>query len=200
MKAMLSSPKTMIGIAVAFMALNTASTSAQSQPGFEPTIQIDARIVRASRDMAQGLDVAWGPINDSLSAGLINAPGNLEATLTAMERAGQGRVLASPRLTTQNNQEAEIVQGVQVPVQTIANNTVRVEWRDAGLRLSLRPQVTPSKTVTMNVAINGDLSTLTRVAVANAGTLVIRGLDLGLGANDRTSTQTLIFITPRIVE
>ena len=200
MRAMLNAPKTLAGIAVAILALNTASTSAQSQAGPEPTIQIDARIVQASRDMAQGLDVEWGHINDSLSAGLINTPGNLEATLTAMERTGQGRVLASPRLITQNNQEAEIVQGVQVPVQTVANNTVTVQWRDAGLRLSLRPQVTPSKTVTMNISVNGALSTLTRVAIANAGTLVIRGVDLGMGASDRTSTQTLVFITPRIVE
>ena len=39
-------------------------------------------------------------------------------------RSGNGRLLSTPRVSTQNNVEAEMTQGVQIPYQTVANNTV----------------------------------------------------------------------------
>jgi type II secretory pathway component HofQ len=55
---------------------------------------------------------------------------------------GQGRILSTPRVSTQNNIEAEITQGIQIPIQTIANNTVTVSFRDAALTLKVTPQIT----------------------------------------------------------
>ena len=49
---------------------------------------------------------------------------NLDVALTALEQQGRGRLLSTPKITTQNNQAAEIKQGVQIPIQTLANNTV----------------------------------------------------------------------------
>ena len=38
---------------------------------------------------------------------------NLDIALSALEQQGQGRILSTPRVSTQNNVEAEITQGVQ---------------------------------------------------------------------------------------
>ena len=75
------------------------------------------------------------PSTASLALGSINGAFNLDVALSALERTGQGRILSTPRVSTQNNIEAEITQGIQIPIQTVANNTVTVSFRDAALTL-----------------------------------------------------------------
>ena len=48
------------------------------------------------------------------------------------KRTGNGRVLSTPRVSTQNNVEAEMTQGVQIPIQTVANNTVTGQLQGRG--------------------------------------------------------------------
>ncbi len=86
-----------------------------------------------------------------LALGSINGAVNLDVALSALERSGQGRLLSTPRVSTQNNVEAEITQGVQIPIQTVANNTVTVTFKDAALTLKVTPQITASNTVIMRV-------------------------------------------------
>jgi type IV pilus assembly protein PilQ len=86
-----------------------------------------------------------------LALGSINGALNLDVALSALERNGQGRVLSTPRVSTQNNVEAEMTQGVQIPIQTIANNTVTVTFKDAALSLKVTPQITATNTVIMRV-------------------------------------------------
>ncbi len=50
-----------------------------------------------------------------LALGAVNGAFNLDVALSALENTGKGRVLSTPRVTTQNNVEAEIMQGVQIP-------------------------------------------------------------------------------------
>jgi type IV pilus assembly protein PilQ len=83
----------------------------------------------------------------------INGAFNLDVALAAAEREGKLRILSTPRVSTQNNVEAEISQGTQIPVQTIANNTVTVTFKDATLTLRVRPQITSSNTVIMSVIV-----------------------------------------------
>jgi type IV pilus assembly protein PilQ len=88
-----------------------------------------------------------------LALGSINGAFNLDIALTALERSGRGRVLSTPRLTTQNNIEAEVAQGIQIPIQTVANNTVTVQFKDAVLLLKVTPQITSANTVIMRITI-----------------------------------------------
>jgi type IV pilus assembly protein PilQ len=87
-----------------------------------------------------------------LALGSINGALNL-AWRSRRWRRGQGRLLSSPRVTTQNNIEAEMTQGVQIPIQTIANNTVTVTFKDAALTLKVTPQITASNTVIMRISV-----------------------------------------------
>lgn len=88
-----------------------------------------------------------------LALGSVNGAFNLDVALSALERTGKGRVLSTPRLTTQNNVSASVQQGIQIPIQTVANNTVTVTFKDAVLRLQVTPQITAAGTVIMQVSV-----------------------------------------------
>jgi len=89
----------------------------------------------------------------TLALGSVNGALNLDVALSALEKTGQGRILSTPRVSTQNNIEAEITQGIQIPIQTIANNTVTVSFRDAALTLKVTPQITAAGTVIMRINV-----------------------------------------------
>ena len=97
-----------------------------------------------------------------LALGSVNGALNLDIALSALEQTGQGRILSTPRVTTQNNIEAQIQQGIQIPIQTIANNTVTVTFRDATLRLSVIPQITAANTVIMRIVVANESPDFTR--------------------------------------
>jgi type IV pilus assembly protein PilQ len=97
-----------------------------------------------------------------ISTGNILGSFNLDLALTALERQGRGRLLSTPKVTTQNNQAAEIKQGIQIPIQTVANNTVTVQFKDAVLTLKVTPQITDAGTVILNVAVENSTPDFSR--------------------------------------
>jgi type IV pilus assembly protein PilQ len=139
-----------------------------------------------------------------LALGSVNGAFNLDFVLTAAETSGNLRVLSTPRVSAQNNMEAEITQGVQIPIQTVANNTVTVSFRDAALTLKVTPQITAAGTVIMKIAlenaqpdfsrsVNGipPINTQranTQVLVSDGQTTVIGGIFVSQeqSVNDRT--------------
>jgi len=102
---------------------------------------------------AVNLPVAGATSGVGLRLGSVNGAFNLDVALTALESTGNGRVLSTPRVSTQNNVEAEIKQGTQIPIQTVANNTVTVQFKDAALVLKVTPQITASNTVIMKISL-----------------------------------------------
>jgi len=102
---------------------------------------------------AVNLGVSGAPNAIGLALGSINGAFNLDVALSALERNGNGKLLSTPRVSTQNNIEAEITQGVQIPIQTVANNTVTVTFKDAALTLKVTPQITAADTVIMRIAV-----------------------------------------------
>jgi type IV pilus secretin PilQ/predicted competence protein len=142
-----------------------------------------------------------------LALGSINGAINLDIALSALERSGKGKILSTPRVSTQNNVQAEIMQGVQIPIQTVANNTVTVTWKDAALILRVLPQITAVNTVIMKVELengspdfaraienNPPINTqraLTSVRVANGDTTVIGGIFLSTEQATQSRTPGL---------
>jgi type IV pilus assembly protein PilQ len=155
---------------------------------------------------AVNLGVAGASSALGLALGSVNGALNLDVALSALERQGQGRLLSTPRVSTQNNVEAEITQGVQIPIQTVANNTVTVTFKDAALTLRVTPQITAADTVIMRIAVENaapDFSravgesrippidtqrAVTQVLVSNGDTTVIGGIYVSReqAAEDRT--------------
>jgi type IV pilus assembly protein PilQ len=117
------------------------------------------------------------------------------AQLSVAETEGKIRTLSSPRIATQDNEEAEIKQGTQVPYTTIdSSGRTVVQFQDAFLRLKVKPHITPDGRVSMKVEaersfpgnqvnfvggfvfpINTRKAT-TNVLIQNGSTLVIGGL------------------------
>jgi type IV pilus assembly protein PilQ len=136
---------------------------------------------------ATGANSAFG-----LSMGAINGAFGLDVALSALEHEGKATILSTPRVTTQNNKQAEITQGFQVPIQIVANNTVTVQFKDAALKLTVLPQITAANTVIMGIvlengtpdfsrAVNGNPSintqrAQTQVQVPDGVTTVIGGI------------------------
>jgi type IV pilus secretin PilQ/predicted competence protein len=77
----------------------------------------------------------------------------LDLIISAAETKGVGKLLSKPRVATQNNTKATVKQGVKIPIQTIVNNTISVQYVDAVLELEVTPQITPEGTVFMDVHV-----------------------------------------------
>jgi len=119
----------------------------------------------------------------------------LDVQLTAMEDKGRGKILASPRVVTQDNQKAYIKIGDEIPYQEITFSggatTTTVMFKDAAIELEVSPHmvgdkvfmdiVVARKTPDFKLAIAGNptLTTqalTTKVSVKNGETLVLGGL------------------------
>jgi type IV pilus assembly protein PilQ len=118
----------------------------------------------------------------------------LDATLRAAENEGLISILSAPKVATLNNRRASIQSGLQIPVQTILNNTVTVQFINVTLRLDVVPQVTAEGTVLMEIdiskkepaqafllpgATNAPIATKdarTQLLVRDGGTAVIGGI------------------------
>ncbi len=116
----------------------------------------------------------------------------LDVALTALESSGNGRIISSPKVTTQNNQPAEIIQGRQIPVQTVANFTVTTRYVNAALELKATPQITAEGTIIMTIELQNNAadfanlvngippittqSAKTTVMIPDGGTTVIGGI------------------------
>ncbi len=80
----------------------------------------------------------------------------LDLIITAAEEKGVGKLLSKPKVITQNNEKATVKQGTKIPVQTIVNNTVSVQFVDAVLELDVTPQITADGTIYMDVNVEND--------------------------------------------
>ena len=117
-----------------------------------------------STPTAVNLPVGSATSGVGISLGSVNGAFNLDMALTALEQSGNGRILSTPRVSTLNNVEAQVMQGVQIPLQTIANNTVTVTFKDAALLLTVTPQITAADTVIMRIQLENATPDFSRAA------------------------------------
>ncbi|MEO8070570.1 MAG: type IV pilus secretin PilQ [Acidobacteriota bacterium] len=169
----------------------------QGAPG-DPASTTNTAVNLAAGAASSAIGLALGSINGAL---------NLDVALSALEQQGNGRILSTPRVSTQNNVEAEITQGVQIPIQTVANNTVTVTFKDAALTLKVTPQITAADTVIMRISVENaspDFSrsvnnippidtqrAVTQVLVSNGETTVIGGIYVSREQSTQDRTPAL---------
>ena len=155
--------------------------------------------------------VNLGAVNPTSAIGLalgsVAGAFNLDVALSALETEGKGRILSTPRITTQNNVQATIIQWDQIPIQTVANNTVTVTFQDAALTLTVTPQITAADTVIMQIELDNDVadfsrsvngippiitqSATTTLQVADGETTVIGGIFESIETERRSRTPGL---------
>jgi type IV pilus assembly protein PilQ len=101
--------------------------------------------------VGQGTGAAIG-----LTLGSVAGAFNLNLRLSAMESTGQVRVLSSPRVTTMDNIEAHIEQGVSVPVSVVSAMGAQTQFVDAKLSLAVKPHVTNEGTISMTITVTNN--------------------------------------------
>ncbi len=123
------------------------------------------------------------------------AGSTLGVRLSAAESEGRIRTLSAPKVSTLDNQEAEMRQGTQVPYTTVdSSGRTVVAFQDAFIRLKVTPHITNDRRVSMKVeaerSFPGDRidfaggfafpleqrKATTNVLVTNGSTIVIGGL------------------------
>ena len=132
---------------------------------------------------SSALSLSFANVLDSL---------RIDMAISALETTGEGQIISSPSITTQNNKEAEIVQGRQIPLQTTANFTVTTRYQNAALELRVTPQISHDGTIALTVHIQNNApdfanlvngippiitqSAITTVTIPDGGTTVIGGI------------------------
>jgi len=149
--------------------------------------------------------VPGAPSAVGLALGSINGAFNLDAALSALEASGNGRLLSTPKVSTLNNVPAEMTQGVQIPIQTVANNTVTVQFKDAALTLKVTPQITSANTVIMQISVENATPDFSRsvnnippinTQRANTTVLVSDGMTTVIGGIYTSTTTNNVDKTP----
>ena len=89
-------------------------------------------------------------------ANLKNTP-SLRIKLSALESTGEGKIISSPRLTTLDNKEASIEQGLRIPYLKInTDGTVATDFIEANLKLTVTPHVTADGYIRMEIDVKKD--------------------------------------------
>ena len=143
---------------------------------------IEARVVEVSENYSKELGFQWnlgvGPvtINDGESqyttgvamnypaatgngftlnyAKIAGTPFTLDATLTALEANGNGKILSAPKIATLNNKKARIKQGQEIGyLERDSAGGSSVKFKDVDLLLEVTPHVTPDNRISMDIVI-----------------------------------------------
>lgn len=116
----------------------------------------------------------------------------LDLELSAMEKESKGEIIASPRITTSNQKEAYIEQGVEIPYQEAASSgATSTQFKKAVLSLTVTPHITPDDRIILDLVVtqdtvsevsNGQAPAIdtqrigTQVLVNNGETIVLGGI------------------------
>ncbi|MFZ5475342.1 MAG: type IV pilus secretin PilQ [Myxococcota bacterium] len=140
------------------------------------------------------VDLGTSESSGAISFALGSIPGlvDIDVRLSAAERDGWGKVISSPRVTTLDNEEANVVQGARVPFTSVSNGGTQVQFIDANLELTVTPHITAEGTIFMDIDISNDRpdfsttvngnpaiqtkSLTTRVLVPDGDTAVLGGV------------------------
>jgi type IV pilus assembly protein PilQ len=155
-------------------------------------VMVESRIVSANTNFSRNLGISWNAsyTANSLAGRLSGSPEfdfavaaptaaigtfglsftrlannilDLDMQLDALEQAGEGRVISSPRIFTLDHVQAMIQQGDQIPYpQRTEEGTISTAFAPATLSLTVTPHITPDGKVRMEVLAKRDQADFSR--------------------------------------
>jgi type IV pilus assembly protein PilQ len=173
-----------------------SGSTAQISPtgGFQGgPISITPRLNINGTQDAAGL-VSSQPLSGSISFGVLDFFGNIDAAIGLSESDDQIRVISSPRVTTLNNVEATITQSSEIiRIQNVVTNGISTTTPIAvpvQLQLKVTPQITSGSSILMQLDVKNEFSgtpvggqapknsrnAIAKVLVENNKTAVIGGI------------------------
>jgi type IV pilus assembly protein PilQ len=91
----------------------------------------------------------------------------LTAQLQALQEEGRLNILSSPSITTLENKIAFIESGDRIPIQTVENGEVNIEYVSATLRLEVTPNIVDKETLKLKILTNKDEPDFTQTVAGN---------------------------------
>ncbi|MGB8427513.1 MAG: type IV pilus secretin PilQ [Desulfobacterales bacterium] len=91
----------------------------------------------------------------------------LSLQLQALQEEGRLNILSSPSITTLENQIALIESGSRIPIQTVENGEVNIEYVQATLRLEVTPNVIDADSLKLKILTNKDEPDFSRPVAGN---------------------------------
>ncbi len=95
----------------------------------------------------------------------------LDVQLHALESTNEGKIISSPKVTTLDGVKATIKQGEEIPyvIESVSGGVVTrtVQFKEAVLKLDVKPAVTPEGKISLEVKANNDFADYTRQVLGN---------------------------------
>ena len=157
-------------------ALTSLSLSPSEDPSLPSQVQTDIRFVEVSRTKLKEASTKFlgvgtnfflsSPNILSPSEGVFKLPvstdnfnvgfggGRVKAMINALESSGFAYTLARPSLVALSGQSATFLAGgeVPIPVPSAGSDTISIEYKEFGIRLTLTPTVIDRNRITLKVA------------------------------------------------
>jgi type IV pilus assembly protein PilQ len=93
----------------------------------------------------------------------------LDLRISALETAGQGKVVSTPRVTTLNGGKALISQGTKIPYQSTSDKGTETKFENAELKLEVSPVINPDNSVILDIkASNSSVGATVPTGVGDA--------------------------------
>ncbi|WP_026596541.1 type IV pilus secretin PilQ [Methylohalobius crimeensis] len=115
----------------------------------------------------------------------------MQLELSALQNENRGEIVSMPKVVTQDQTEAVIEQGEEIPFQSVSQNGTQTQFKEAVLKLQVTPHITPDDNVIMDLQVTKDArgevtpdgqiaidkrEIQTTVQVANGETVVLGGI------------------------
>lgn len=186
---------------------DTFSRDIGARLGFRSTGKLDGSTLATSGSATDSRLIATGgtttnPFNvnlpvtsavaPSIGFTILNAASNtlLSLELQALEADNRGKIVSNPRVVTTNLRPAVILQGTQIPYQTVSTEGTQTSFKDALLCLLVAPQVLNNDSIILNVEVTKDAQGIdtdagpainvkrvkTQVRVNNGETAILGGI------------------------
>ncbi|HEY9856460.1 MAG TPA: pilus assembly protein N-terminal domain-containing protein, partial [Stenomitos sp.] len=123
------------------------------------TVAVRVKVMEVSRADEGNVGVDWSdsvswieaPPNAPFRFGLPTRETLIEAKLNMLVQQRKAKILAQPTLLTLNGASASFLAGGELPIPLILQNSIGIEWKPFGVKLSVTPRVEGSDTIVLGV-------------------------------------------------
>lgn len=104
-----------------------------------------------------------------MTFGALDGNLNIDMRLSALESAGHGKIISTPRVTTLNGEKALISQGTKIPYTTVSDQGTETSFENAELKLEVTPEINPDGSVILDIkASNSAVGSIVPTGTGNA--------------------------------
>ena len=124
-----------------------------------------------------------------LSLGSVGGNFNINLRLSALEDVGTVRIISAPKITVLNNKQAEIRQGVSIPISVVSAAGTQTQFVQADLMLTVTPYVSQRDcAIAMNLAVTKNEPDFVNVGARGDPTIVRKEAKTTMLVNDGETT------------